>query len=82
MELIKFLEKLEGDKALAAKYEGLDVDAWLEQARKDGCTATKEDLLKYEAEHQTGELSNEKLASVAGGGWGPGMPWKWGTEFR
>lgn len=81
MNLNELLKKLREDKDFAQNYKGgLDMDAWVEQAKKDGCNITKEDLLAYQAKIQSSELSESELSAVVGGDSSVCLPfedWAW-----
>jgi predicted ribosomally synthesized peptide with nif11-like leader len=65
---VEFLEKLNSDKEFAKKYSKLEsLEAVLAQAKADGYTVSEEDALDYIAKVNDGGLSEEELASVAGG---------------
>ena len=73
MALTELIKKLSEDKEYEAKYRELtSIDAFTEQAAKDGYSITAEDVeaLRRESEYrETGrtELSDEMLDDVAGG---------------
>lgn len=67
MGIKELFKKMHDDKDFAQKYKGLNLEAWVEQAKKDGCNITKEDLLAYRVQRQSAELSESELSMVNGG---------------
>ena len=63
----KFTEAIEKDEALSGRMHSLEtVEDLLALAKETGCELTEEDLMSLPVE--TGELSDEALDDVAGGG--------------
>jgi len=73
MALTELIKKMSEDKEFEAKYRELDsIDAYMEQAARDGYSITSEDveMLRIGAEfNENGcaELSDEMMEDVAGG---------------
>jgi len=66
MGVADFMKKWSEDKAFVSKYTALMVDGLVEQAKKDGFGITKADAERLMG--KGGELSDEELSAVAGGG--------------
>jgi len=70
MNINQIIEAFKSDTAFAAKYSALtSVEAVLEQAKADGFDITAEDVQAAISQlgKQSGELSEDDLAAVAGG---------------
>jgi len=69
MRLKEFTERLAADRAFAEHYRGLTGQAAVvEQAQKDGYAVTAEDLAELLQAARDGQISDEELDSVTGGG--------------
>ena len=67
-QLAALLAKLKEDAGLQEKLKGAaDLDAAVALAKEAGFDVSKADWLKYQANNQTLELSDEELEDVAGG---------------
>ena len=67
-QLSALLAKLKEDAVLQAKFKSAaDLDAAMAIAREAGFDVSKADLLNYQNENQTLELSDAELEACAGG---------------
>ncbi len=66
MSLNDLLQRMDGDEAFARKFDGLEQDAWLEMAKREGYDITAQEL-EAVAQNQGEELSDDDLLEVAAG---------------
>ncbi len=67
MSLNDLLQRMDGDEAFARKFDGLEQDAWLDLAKREGYEVTAQELEANLAQNQGGELSDNDLLEVAAG---------------
>ena len=82
MSLNDLLQRMDGDEAFARKFDGLEQDAWLDLAKREGYEVTAQELEASLAQNQGEELSDDDLLEVAAGRGIFGTPKKRKLVFR